>query len=125
MLVEYIRVNPAGKQLICPIPVGSLISANLSFSHCVPETGELLICTLQSFILPILLHQMCLMHWSVWILPREVLLHFSSKGLPFLSPVFFLNPDHVLGSPSPGVPGSQLFPQEAVAIPVSLFCFLP
>lgn len=61
VLVEYIHVSPAGKQLICPIPVGSLISANLSFSHCVPETGELLICTLQSFILPILLHQMHLM----------------------------------------------------------------
>lgn len=61
VLVHYIPVTPAGKQFICPIPVGSPISANLSFSHHVPETWKLLICTSESFILPILLHRMCLM----------------------------------------------------------------
>lgn len=61
VLVHYIPVTPAGKQFICPIPLGSPISANLSFSHHVPETWKLLICTSESFILPILLHWMCLM----------------------------------------------------------------
>jgi len=124
MCLQSICVNPTGKQLICPIPIGSPISPNLSFSLHVPETWELLICNWKSFIFLILLQRMCLMPPVSVDPPQEGAFPFLLKRSSLFFPHFFPKSRSHPWSLFPGVPCPQLFSQEAVALPVSFFCFL-